>query len=63
MKGHPGECKWTLELGISSQFSCLDTASESLHGFAESFQSYELENSEYSDIFKNLSLLLPVSGL
>lgn len=63
MKGHLGERKWTLELGNSSRCSCLDIASESLHGFPEGFQSYELENSEYSDIFKKLSPPLPVSGL
>lgn len=56
------EHKWTLDLGSSSQFS-LDIASESLRGFAEGFWNWELDNSEYSDIFKTLSPLLPVSGL
>jgi len=52
----------TLALGNSSQFS-LDIDAESLLGFAEGFQSYELDNSEYSDVFKTPSPLLAISGL
>lgn len=34
-----------------------------MHGFAGGLQCCELENSEYSDIFKNLYSLLPAAGL
>lgn len=62
MKDHFGECKWTLVLG-NSRFGCLNIAIERMHGFAGGLQSCELENSEYSDIFKNLYSLAPVTGL
>lgn len=57
-----GECKRALLLG-NSQFVCLNISIERMHGFAGSLQSCELENSDYSDIFKNLYSLLPVAGL
>lgn len=61
MKDH-FECKWALVLG-NSQFGCLNIAIERRHGFPGVLQSCELENREYSDIFKNLSSPLAVAGL